>query len=256
MSGFKDYFSTQSKIYSKYRPEYPKELYSFLANNCHELGLAWDCATGNGQAARGLCEYFERVHATDASEAQIRNTHGSHNINFQVADAANSGLKDKSVDLITVAQALHWFDLEKFYAEANRVLKEDGLIAVWCYAGADIDDDINPIVQNYYNNIVGKYWPEERKHIENRYNNLAFPFLKIKVPYFTMEIDWTLDHFLGYLESWSATTLYKKKTKKDPLGDLKKNIELFWPDHAIKRVTWPLTLKLGHKRQNESAPKK
>lgn len=248
MVDFKDYFSTQSKIYSKYRPEYPKELYSFLANSCHKKGLAWDCATGNGQAARGLSEYFTHVHATDASEAQIKNTHGSQNINFQIADAGNSGLEDKSVDLVTVAQALHWFDLEKFYAEVNRVLKKNGLIAVWCYAGVEIDDDINPIVENYYNNIVGRYWPEERMHIENQYANLAFPFAKIKVPNFTMEIEWTMGHFLGYLESWSATTLFKKNTKKDPLKDLKKNIKPFWSSNVIKRVAWPMTLILGHKR--------
>lgn len=253
MADFKDHFSTQSSSYSKYRPEYPKELYRFLSDQCAERALAWDCATGNGQAARGLSEYFNYVHATDASEAQIKNAHGNDNVNFQIANASNSGLEDSSVDLITVAQALHWFDLDAFYKEVKRVLKPGGILAVWSYQNLEIDHEIDPLILHYYNNVVGDYWPKERSHIEDKYVLLDFPFTKLKVPCFTMTVTWTLDHLIGYLESWSATTLYIRENKENPLGEFRKNIKNFWSDGNIKRGAWSISLIVGQKGKSENA---
>lgn len=242
---FKDHFSTQSKTYSKYRPEYPEELYSYLADICAARELAWDCATGNGQAARGLDRYFDQVHATDASSAQIANAHGSSSINFQIADAAGSGLADGAVDLVTVAQALHWFNLDEFYSEVKRVLKPNGVLAVWSYQGMEIDPKIDPLIWHYYHKIIGDYWPPERSHIEDRYSSLKFPFTKLKVPSFTMEVKWSLEHLIGYLESWSSTTRYIQDRGENPLIELREKIAKIWGDSKFKKGVWPIALIVG-----------
>ena len=245
MSDFKDHFSTQSDSYSRYRPEYPEELYSYLASLCNENDLVWDCATGNGQAARGLSRKFKKIYATDASAQQIDSANGPNNIIFQTGDAANSGLNEVSVDLITVAQALHWFDLDTFYAEVNRVLKPNGLLAVWCYGLMDIDKNIDPLFMEFYENVVGEYWPKERIHIENGYKNLDFPFKKIDCPNFSIETKWSLEEFLGYLRTWSATARYMQNNNHDPVSVWCTKFAKAWGNDDFKTISWPLMLIAG-----------
>ncbi len=245
MADFKDYFSIQSNAYSRYRPEYPQELYTYLANVCDKNDLVWDCATGNGQAARGLSKLFKKVHATDASAAQIRSADGPDNIYFKTADAANSGLMGDAVDLITVAQALHWFDLDKFYGEVGRVLKPNGLLAVWCYGLMAIDENVDPLFMEFYENVAGDYWPKERIHIENGYQDLAFPFDKINCPDFNIEVNWSLDEFLGYLRTWSATTRYIQNNDYDPVYLWHDKFAKAWGVAPLKSISWPLTLIAG-----------
>ena len=212
---------------------------------CDENDLVWDCATGNGQAARGLSKLFKKVHATDASAQQIKSADGPDNIIFQTGDAANSGLTAGSVDLITVAQALHWFDLDKFYSEVKRVLKPNGLLAVWCYGLMTTDKNVDPLFMNFYENVVGEYWPNERIHIENGYQDLAFPFKKIKCPDFNIEVNWSLDKFLGYLRTWSATTRYMQNNDHDPVSLWRPKFTEAWGDDDFKTISWPLTLIVG-----------
>ncbi len=255
MSQFKDHFSAQSKSYSKYRPEYPDELYEFLASQCNEHTLAWDCATGNGQAARGLSQYFHQVYASDASSAQISNARGSDNIEFVVADAASVDLPDNSADLITVAQALHWFDLDVFYNEVRRVLKPNGILAVWSYQGMEIDPEVDPLILHYYNDVVGDYWPPERIYIEDRYSTLNFPFKKLKVPSFKMEVNWSLDHVIGYIESWSSTTRYINDRSENPVTHLREKIGNIWGDSKFKKGAWPISLIMGRNSETENGAK-
>ncbi len=249
MADFKDYFSSQSTAYSQYRPHYPDQFYQYLTKLCPEHDLAWDCATGNGQAARGLSRYFKEVHATDASDQQIAAATGPDNIHFKVADAANSGLKAQSVDLITVAQALHWFDLDPFYHEAKTILKKNGLLAVWCYGSISIDDQVDPLFLQFYNDVVGPFWPHERLHIENGYADLDFPFEQIKTPEFQIDARWSLDDFLGFLRTWSATVRYINAKGHDPVSLWQEKFKMAWGNDQNKKIFWPLTLLIGHQDQ-------
>lgn len=245
MVQFKDHFSTQSESYSNYRPEYPQELYTFLKKQCETHNLAWDCATGNGQAAKGLAPFFDHIYATDASAAQISNASGPKNVKFAVVEATNSQLESNSVDLITVAQALHWFDVDLFYEEVRRVLKPSGVLGVWCYGALTVDGQIDDVYSDYYQNKVGSYWPPERGHIENEYAQLKFPLDEINTPNFIMETRWTLDAFLGYLRSWSATNRYITDNGYDPVDELHEELISFWPLGTTKKVCWPMTIKVG-----------
>lgn len=245
MVKFKDHFSKQSGHYSSYRPEYPEKLFLYLRDLRENHNLAWDCATGSGQAARGLASFFEWVHATDASEQQINHATGQSNVDFSIADAASSGLESGSVDLITVAQALHWFDLDEFYKEVKRVLKPNGIIAVWCYGPLSVNADVDSLYYDFYNRKVGSYWPPERAAVENGYKDLLFPFEKIDTPEFKMEIEWSRATFLGYLRSWSATAKYKNANNQDPVDEFESRISEIWSSEESLKVRWPLTLKVG-----------
>ncbi|HEU4444896.1 MAG TPA: class I SAM-dependent methyltransferase, partial [Nitrososphaeraceae archaeon] len=208
---FKDLFSSNSKEYASSRPRYPRSLFEFLVELVQYRNLAWDCATGNGQAAVFLSEYFEQVIASDASKEQIENAQPRNNIRYEVFPAERTTLANNSVDLITIAQALHWFDLDDFYKEAKRVLRKDddgggsggggggGVIAAWAYGVHSISPEIDNITRLLYEDILGSYWPKERKIVENKYQDIPFPFQKIDTPVFQIELDWTMSELVGYL---------------------------------------------------------
>jgi ubiquinone/menaquinone biosynthesis C-methylase UbiE len=244
---FKDHFKAVAQQYADSRPTYPKRLFSWLAAQCSRLDLAWDCATGNGQAALDLAACFEHVVATDASAAQLAQAPAHDRIEYRVAPAERSGLADASVDLLTVAQALHWFDVAAFHEEARRVLKPTGIIAEWCYGMIAVDDAaIDGLIQNFYQDVVGPYWPPERMHVEKAYRDLPFPFRQLPVPAFSMQAAWTLDQLAGYLRSWSATGMYIKANGSDPVSTLAEELLAVWgdPAHACE-ITWPLALRVG-----------
>ena len=184
---FKDHFSDQAADYTKYRPNYPNELFAYLASLVLARECAWDCGTGSGQAAVALTEFFDRVIATDASEKQILSATKSARVEYRIAPAENSGLSSHSLDLIAVAQALHWFDLDAFYMEAKRVLKPEGALAVWGYGLLEIAPEIDAVINRFYREIVGPYWPPERKIIESRYQTIPFPFAELQPPQFAMK---------------------------------------------------------------------
>ena len=240
---FKDHFSRQAAEYAKYRPRYPEGLFRRLALIAPSNQLAWDCATGSGQAALELARVFGRVIATDASEKQVANAKAHPGVEYRVATAENSGLESGSVDLITVAQALHWFDLEQFYAEVRRVLKPGGAIAVWAYKLATVTEDIDAMVNHYYSEVVGPYWPAERVLVE-KFEELPFPLSPIETPEFDMVAEWNVEALLGYLRTWSATQRFMAAEKRDPLEGVEDELRGAWGPEK-RRVTWPLTLKVG-----------
>ncbi|HEY5801753.1 MAG TPA: class I SAM-dependent methyltransferase [Burkholderiaceae bacterium] len=246
-TGFQDHFNAVAAAYADFRPTYPAALYDWLASQCAQRELVWDCAAGSGQASVDLARHFARVVATDASPAQIADARPAVNVEYRVARAESSGLPDASCDLVTVAQALHWFDLPSFYAEARRVLKQGGVLAVWSYGVQHVDGAcVDATVQRYYNDTVGPYWPPERVHVENGYRNLAFPFPQIDAPELTMQVQRTLEQLLGYLASWSATARYRAQTGHDPIPALRAELAAVWGDAAIARaVRWPLAIRAG-----------
>jgi ubiquinone/menaquinone biosynthesis C-methylase UbiE len=245
---FKDYFSAQSEVYVKSRPHYPDELFKFLASLVPVHNLAWDCATGNGQAAIALANYFNKVIATDGSEQQIKNAVPHEKVKYAVALADNSGIESGTVDLVTIASALHWMDFELFYKEVNRVLKPGGVFAGWAYYKSYIDEAIDPLVKYLVKDILGEYWPPERAYITKYYNTIPFPFKKIEIPSFETSVIANFDFLIGYFQSWSSTQQYIKINQKDPVDLIRKDLENAWGNlSSTKKITWDIILKVGRK---------
>ena len=241
-----DHFSAHAAEYAKARPTYPPELFVWLAEHGPTRDLAWDCATGNGQAAQALAGHFRRVHATDLSAGQIAQATPDPRIDYRVAPADASGLPDRSCDLVVVAQALHWFCNEGFYTEVRRVLKPGGLFAAWTYTLLRGEPELDAIVQNFYINTVGAYWPPERRWVDLGYCGMPFPFDDLATPSFDIRLDWTLADFLAYLRTWSATQRCIKETGSDPCTGLGERLKEVWPNpEEKKRIIWPLALRCG-----------
>jgi SAM-dependent methyltransferase len=244
---FKDHFSRQAADYAKFRPTYPQELFDYLGNIAPSRQLAWDCGTGNGQAALGLASMFDGVIATDASEKQITNATLHEHVDYRVAPAEDSGIDSGTVDLIMVAQALHWFDLSCFYPEAQRVLKPDGVLAASAYNLLQIGPAIDDVVNRYYHDVVGSFWPPERKLVE-RFADLPFPFYKVDPPKFEMRAAWNLYHLVGYLRTWSSTQRFIAAKGGDPLKQIIDELRAAWgAPEQTRNVVWPLTLRVGRK---------
>ncbi len=247
---FSDHFTPVAAHYARFRPTYPEALFTWLATVAPDRDLAWDCAAGNGQATLDLVRHFARVIATDASRAQIDAALPHPNVEYRVAPAEASGLPEAAVDLITVAQALHWFDLDRFYAEARRVLKPGGILAAWTYGAQTMDEArVDACVRTFYRETVGPYWPPERRHVESGYQTLPFPFHEIPTPEFRMTATWSLPELLGYLRSWSATGRYLAERGTDPVDGLATDLAPLWGDPSTRRrVIWPLSLRIGRDR--------
>lgn len=241
---FKDHFSTQSAGYARHRPHYPAELFAYLAGLAAGRRLAWDCATGNGQAAIALAGHFERVVATDASQAQIDAAITHPAVSYRVAKAEASGLQDDSVDLVTVGQALHWFDTARFFAETSRVLVAGGIVAAWCYELCSVSPACDSAVGHLYADIVGPFWPKERRLIEERYAGIEFPGIELVPPVFEMKSRWTVDDMLGYLRTWSACQHYRRERGEDPVGLIEEQLRRAWGT-APRTVRWPLTARIS-----------
>jgi SAM-dependent methyltransferase len=242
---FKDHFSRQAADYAKFRPDYPRELFDYLGSIAPSRQVAWDCGAGNGQAAVALASVFDRVIATDASEKQIANAQPYERVEYRVAPAENSGIESETLDLIMVAQALHWFDLDRFYVEARRVLKSDGVLAASAYNLLHINPAIDEVVNRYYYEVVGPFWPQERKLVE-QFDNLPFPFQEIDPPKFEMKAQWNLDHLVGYLRTWSSTQRFIAAKGSDPLKQIIDELRAAWgtPEQA-RNVIWLVTLRIG-----------
>lgn len=246
---YPDYFSRLARIYSLARPTYPDRLFKFLSNQCIKHDLAWDCATGNGQAALGLVKYFKQIIATDASKEQIQFSIPHDKIIYQVEEAENTTIQSASINLVTVGQALHWFNIERFYEEVRRVTANQGIIAVFAYPLLQTD---NPAIQEslsyFYHQTMGPYWPAERSHCDNRYQTIPFPFKRITAPDFRLEVTWNLSEFLAYLSSWSSVQRYKELNNADPIGTLlKEALSKIWGNPALERVfSAKLILKVGY----------
>ncbi len=247
---FKDHFSAQAADYAKFRPGYAREFFDYLVSIAPSRQLAWDCGTGNGQAALGLALVFDRVIATDASEKQISKAQPHERVEYHVAPAEDSAMDSGSVDLIMVAQALHWFDLDRFYAETQRVLKPDGVLAASAYNLLQIEPAIDEVVNRYYYEVVGPFWPPERKLVE-RFSDLPFPSHGIDPPKFEMRASWNLDHLVGYLRTWSSTQRFTAAKGSDPLKQIMDELRAAWgAPEQTRNIIWPLTLRIGRKPRN------
>jgi len=245
---FKDHFSGHSAQYSEFRPGYPRDLFSWLASLCEERSRAWDCATGSGQAAISLIEYFDAVIATDASANQIADAIQVNGVSYKVAAAENSGITSDSIDLITVAQALHWFDIPAFQLEADRVLKAGGVLAVWTYGLIKPGPGLDETIAHFYSGIVGEYWPFERKMVESGYSQVQLPFAEISATQLEMTESWGIADLIGYLNTWSAVKAYEKDQGHNPINEVEADLLRQWGDADTKRaVKWPLLVRAWRK---------
>lgn len=245
---FKNHFSHDPATYSRHRPNYPDSLFSYLSSVCRDHKLAWDCATGSGQSAFQLTKYFNRVVATDASESQIRHALKHEGIHYLVSTAEDSRLDTASVDLVTVAQALHWFDIARFTAEVDRTLKPEGVLAVWIYDLLAIRPDIDEQIKHLYGTLLKQYWPAERSLVEDGYRHIDFPFTELPVPPFNMTLNWTLVQLTAYLSTWSAVNAYIIKNDKNPVDIIYPELLNLWGNPETRvRIQWPLSVRVWQK---------
>lgn len=241
---FNDHFSGQSGAYQKYRPDYPAVLFDWLAANAPGRRLAIDVATGNGQAAIGLAGHFDAVIATEPSAAQLREARPHPRIEYRLESAEAISVEAGSADLIVAAQAAHWFDWPKFTAEARRVLHKDGILAIWNYGNCEVAPAIDRLVADFSRDVVGPYWPRERRHVEEAYRDLVLPFPPIEAPDFEMRTRWSVALMLGYLDTWSAVRRCRALTGRDPLRLLAAPLAAAWGD-GLRDMYWPLKLRSG-----------
>jgi len=243
---FADHFSGVSSGYAAFRPSYPAALFDALTDIAPSAALAWDCGAGTGQASLELAHRFTQVVATDASAEQIAQAVPHPRVTYRVAPAHSSELPDASVGLITVAQALHWFDVDAFHREAQRVLVPHGVIAEWTYALLEVPTA--PLVTSMVNVLeedVCAWWPEQRKHVIDGYSQLPFPFESVEMCKFVMEADWTQEQLLGYLATWSAVSRCRSERGADPLEAFAAALPDVWGSVPTHRVRWPLTVRVG-----------
>jgi SAM-dependent methyltransferase len=247
---YADHFSRLASAYANCRPGYPDDLFRYLAGLPARHELAWDCAAGSGQATLPLARAFRRVVATDASPAMLHQAPRHPKIQYWVAPGEASGLRTASADLVTVAQALHWLDVDVFYDEVKRVLAPGGVLAVWTYGTQHLDDEgIDALLQKFYKEVVGPYWPLERAHVEAGYRTLPFPFAELAAPSFAMQEQWKLSELLGYLRTWSATQRFRETVGRDPVDQLAREVAPLWGDPTMsRRIRWPLSLRVGRRR--------
>ena len=241
----KDNFSTQSGNYSKFRPTYPSEFFTYLNSLIPIKKSAWDCGTGNGQVAYELAKTFDNVYATDISQSQIDNARKSTNITYSVQPAEKTTFTDNTFDLVIVAQAIHWFDFEKFYAEVIRTAKENAKLCVVGYGLIEISPEIYLIIRDFFTEVIGKYWDKERKYVDENYKTIPFPFNEIEVSTFENTHEWSLNHLIGYLNTWSAVKHYIKKNNHNPIEELEQKVATHWSNGELKMVRFPILLRIG-----------
>lgn len=239
-----DHFSGFAQTYASFRPTYPDDLFKWLAENSPSQQHAWDCATGNGQAAQSLANYFDHVTATDVSTTMIAAAPPNPKITFQVAPAESTNITAQSIDLITVAQALHWFDLPPFWTLCRHALKPHGLLAVWGYLLPHVTAPIDALVSKYHDETVGPYWPPDRQPLLEGYASINPPASPISVPAFEMRAEWNVDQLIGMLDSWSATHRARAAMPTDPLTPLIPRLRSRWGSPPTRPITWPLVMRV------------
>jgi SAM-dependent methyltransferase len=243
---FRDHFSAQAKEYARHRPVYPEKMFDFLASLTPARDLAWDCGTGNGQAALALADRFQRVIATDASAAQIQSAFPHDRIEYRVEPSEYTTIPAGTVDLITVGTAVHWFDFEPFYAEVRRAGKANAILAVWTYHLPVIEAGIDKWLEAFYRVTLADYWPERIRYLDQRYRTLPFPFDEIQPPDFEMGATWDLDKLAGFLASWSAVRKFVELHGEMAFEEQMKELNRAWGKRTVQReIRWPLHFRIG-----------
>jgi SAM-dependent methyltransferase len=246
MSAFKDHFSTRAADYAAHRPSYPIELVDYLAGLAPARDVALDVGCGSGQLSVLLAERFGRVIATDASARQVESATPHARVEYRVAPAEASNLAPASVDLITAAQAAHWFDLPAFYAEARRIARPGAILALVTYGVLQADGAIDPAIQHFYRDVVGPYWPPERRHVETGYRDFDFPFGEISAPPLAIEVEWRAADLVGYADTWSAVRGAEKALGQSPIPAFGREIAKAWGNPDERRIIrFPLSLRVG-----------
>ena len=246
----KDLFSKQAGIYAKYRPGYPEDLIEYILTFVKGREFAWDVATGNGQAAKLLVPYFLKVFATDISAKQISQSAHESKIEYQVAPAEKTDFRDNSFDLITVAQAYHWFPFEDFQKEATRVSKPGGIIAVWGYGLIMTENEkLMQFIHHFYTEVVGKYWDPERKYVDEAYRSIPFPYQELPSKPFSITVNWSKEDLVGYLSTWSSVQHYIEANQKNPVDEFAIELEAIWDGSREEPFTFPLFLRIGQIRK-------
>lgn len=241
----KDNFSRQSGAYAKFRPAYPPEFYDFLFGKLTQFDRAWDCGTGNGQVADILATRFQEVQATDISVKQLENAVQRPNIHYSKQAAETADFPADYFDLITVGQAIHWFDHERFYTKVKKVLKPKGILAEFGYQLMRSTPAINAVIDHFYHDLIGPYWDAERKHIDEAYARIPFPFKAIQVPDFYMNYTWSLEQLLGYLSTWSSVQHYLQKKNEDPVALILDELKKAWRGAAQQEIRFRILLRMG-----------
>jgi ubiquinone/menaquinone biosynthesis C-methylase UbiE len=239
-----DHFSGHAADYAKFRPGYPLALFDWLAAQTPGHDLAWDCGCGNGQASVPLAERYRRVAATDFSAEQVAQATPHPRIDYRAAPAEASGLPDQCADIVTIAQALHWFDFDRFYGEVRRVVKPGGAIVAWTYQLLRAEPAIDTVLADFYTHTLGPHWPPERKWVDLAYRGMPFPFDEIATPQFEIRLQWSLADLLAYLGTWSATQRYRKAEGRDPLPALGELLAPTW-GADVREIVWPIAIKAG-----------
>ena len=247
MTSFSDHFSADASSYARFRPGYPRALFEWLASMAPDRRRAWDCGTGSGQAAVPLADHFAHVVATDPSSAQLAHANRHSRVDYAAMSAERSALAAGSVSLVTVAQALHWFDQPAFFAEVRRVLAARGMVAVWSYGLLTLHDaTLDDVIRRFHGETVGPYWTPERRLVDEGHRTLVLPFERLDAPTFSMQAEWTLGHFAGYLSTWSAVKRARAATGTDPVPGVIELLRAAWgSEQNARRVEWPLTLHAG-----------
>ncbi|HET6373825.1 MAG TPA: class I SAM-dependent methyltransferase [Candidatus Polarisedimenticolia bacterium] len=243
---FADHFSSRAPDYARFRPSYPPALLAFLRGSTSRHRLAWDCGAGSGQAAVMLAGAFDQVVATDPSAAQLASAHAHPNVTYRLGRESTSGLQDSSVDLVTAAQAAHWFDLPAFYREVDRVIRPGGVVAMWCYDVMTISPEIDRPLRWLYGERLAPYWPDERRLVETGYRTLQFPYAPVAAPALSIEASLDRTALLGYIGTWSAVTRCISMGGGDPVAEFAGMIEEAWPRaEEVRPVRWPLAVLAG-----------
>ena len=241
-----DNFSKQSAQYSLYRPRYPQALYEFLYSHISGKEAAWDCGTGNGQVAVELSRRMTHVWATDISENQLKQAPAITNITYIQTRAEQTDFPSNTFNLITIAQAIHWFDFEKFYQEVYRMAKPNALIAAWGYGLLHINSLLDPIVEAFYSDQIGNYWDSERKYIDEAYQTIPFPFKEIPSPGFAIEVSWTLPELEGYFNTWSSVQKYMAKHQHNPVTPFIEQLRAHWQTPTDRKtIRFPVFMRAG-----------
>lgn len=241
----KDIFSSQATVYRHFRPGYPEALFDHIFGHVKAFDAAWDCGTGNGQVAISLAEKFDSVYATDISLNQISFAIEKENIIYKIESAESSSFEDNTFDLVTAGQAAHWFDLDKFFAEVKRTGKPGGVLAIFGYGLLETKGEINKIILDFYKNIVGPFWDDERRHLDEGYENLPFPFEELPGIHTVNTVHWTLDHITGFLNSWSAVQHFIAAHHYNPIEDVYPRLTASWGEADKKEFSFPVFLKMG-----------
>jgi len=242
----KDLFSKQAEVYAKYRPTYPQELIEYILSLTVNKEIAWDCATGNGQAALLLAPYFQKIFATDTSEKQLSQATPHPAVFYSISSAEKTSFDDNEFDLITVAQAYHWFRFDSFFNEATRVGKPNATVAVWGYGLITATDKkLDEFIRHFYTDVTGKYWDPERRYVDEKYKTIPFEFKELPSKDFNINVEWNIEDLTGFFNTWSSVQHFIRANHYNPVTEFSKELKLIWNDDSKKSFCFPLFLRIG-----------